>query len=96
MSYRQLKLFLYLFLFIFLVYFFAQNSEAKADFYIYGLVFKNVPVIILMLLSFCGGMLFWVLFNYINLPFKSKKIETKNKKIETIEAKKGNKKTPPN
>ncbi len=78
MTYRQIKLFAYLLLFIFFLFFFAQNASSKADFHFYGTSFLDIPVLILMLLSFCAGILFWIFFNFTF--YQSKKSNNKKEK----------------
>ena len=90
MTYPQIKLFSYLVLAVFFLFFFAQNSDSKADFHFYGVSFHNIPVLILMLLSFCAGILFWIVFNYTFLQNKKNK---KNENNENNEKEKDIKKT---
>lgn len=82
MTFYQLKLIFSLIVGSILIYFVVANAQARADFTLVFTQFTDVPVILLMFLSFMTGVIFVPLFSVFSGWNRSRRLQDKEKKKE--------------
>ncbi|MEO0202259.1 MAG: LapA family protein [candidate division WOR-3 bacterium] len=80
-----LRFILLLFLSFMIFYFLLENSETKVIFHIFGSVYENVPLWIVIFVSFIFGFAFASIIALIEITRAKFQLNSKEKKIRNLE-----------